>query len=94
MILSRRKSVERQSVERAELESVATLHALTLHAPRKKSGGPKLFLHIPWVSGALQSLLLYRAELDQLDGNLLSNVGTKGLGSLFATGLAWQVDFH
>ncbi len=37
----------RQSVERAGLERVATLHALRLHAPRKKSGGPKLFLHDP-----------------------------------------------
>jgi len=44
MILSRRQSVERRSAERAKIEGVATLHSLTLHAPRKKSGGPKLFL--------------------------------------------------
>jgi len=38
---------ERRSVGACGLEGVATLHALTLHALRKKSGGPKLFLHDP-----------------------------------------------
>jgi hypothetical protein len=40
-----RPSVERSTVEREQLEAFGTLHALTLHAPRKKSGGPKLFLY-------------------------------------------------
>jgi len=40
-------ALERRSVGACGLEGVATLHALTLHALRKKSGGPKLFLHDP-----------------------------------------------